>query len=49
MIVDVLAQVETPKLEVPSVFENGAYSKENRTFLIRPMGNLDKHFMSNLH
>ena len=39
VVVDVLAQVSTPKLKVPNVFERGVYSTAvNRSFLIDPLG-----------
>lgn len=38
VVVDILAKVNTPKLEVANVFEEGVYSKENRSFFINPLG-----------
>ncbi len=38
VVVDVLARVDTPKLEVPNVFEAGVYSHPNRSFIINPLG-----------
>ena len=38
VVVDILARVDTPKLEVANVFQEGVYSKENRSFLINPLG-----------
>lgn len=38
VVVDVLARVDTPKLEVPNVFESGVYSQENRSFIVNPLG-----------
>ncbi len=38
VVVDVLAKVDTPKLEVPNVFENGVYTQRNRSFFIDPLG-----------
>ena len=37
-MIDVLAQIDTPKLEVPNVFKHGVYSSENRSFIINPLG-----------
>ena len=41
VVVDVLARVDTPKLEVPNVFEHGVYTDRttrNGSFLINPLG-----------
>jgi len=40
VVVDVLAQVNTPKLDVPNVFQEGLFTDDNRTsFIINPFGN----------
>ena len=41
VVVDVLARVDTPKLDVPNVFEHGVYTDRttrNGSFLINPLG-----------
>lgn len=39
VVVDVLAGVNTPKLEVPNVFTEGVFTSPNRTSLfINPLG-----------
>ena len=40
VVVDILAQVNTPKLDVPNVFQEGLFTDANRTsFIINPFGN----------
>lgn len=40
VVVDILAMVDTPKLDVPNVFEHGVYtdSSRNGSFIINPLG-----------
>ena len=43
VVVDVLAQVNTPKLAVNNVFEEGLFTQPNRTSIfINPLGNVDQ-------
>ena len=38
VVVDILAKVDTPKLDVPNVFDEGLFALPNRTFIINPVG-----------
>ena len=43
VLVDVLAQVDTPKPSIPNVFQKGVFTNENRTYVfIQPLGQLLK-------
>ena len=40
VLIDILADVDTPKLIVPEIFSVGFYSNPNRGFVINPLGEL---------
>lgn len=39
VVVDILSRVDTPKLDVPNVFEDGLFADSRRGFIINPLGN----------
>ena len=50
VLVDVLAQVDTPKPSIPNVFQKGVFTNENRTYVfIQPLGQLLKTIYTHMY